>query len=181
MVAWRRKIWNDCRILMALRAVVISSEVERSSLQTDERRELENRKTQHEGVFRAGAGGILIAVQQRSLGCARDDRGDWCLLVSSLQSLGTPNPWPCIPAFKLQGSGFRVQGCSGGFAANMMGLRSKRIVISSEVERSPLQTDERRELENRKTQHEGAFLCKGRSVSLIAMQQGSLGCVMLLS
>ena len=51
MVAWRRKIWNDCRILMALRAVVISSEVERSPLQTDERRELENRKTQHEDVF----------------------------------------------------------------------------------------------------------------------------------
>ena len=50
-MAWRRKIWNDCRILMALRAVVISSEVERSPLQTDERRELENRKTQHEDVF----------------------------------------------------------------------------------------------------------------------------------
>ena len=56
MVAWRRKIWNDCRILMALRAVVISSEVERSPLQTDEQRELENRKTQHEGVFYARAG-----------------------------------------------------------------------------------------------------------------------------
>ena len=131
---------------------------------------LKTEKRSTKTFFRAGAGVVLIVVQQRSLGCARDDRGDWCLLVSSLQSLGTPNPWPCIPAFKLQGSGFRVQGsgfrvqgCSGGFAANMMGLRSKRIVISSEVERSPLQTDERRELENRKTQHEDVFPRRGRS------------------
>ena len=137
---------------------------------------LKTEKRSTKTFFRAGAGVRLIAVQQRSLGCARDDRGDWCLLVSRLQSLGAPNPWPCIPAFKLQGSGFRVQGCSGGFAANMMGLRSKRIVISSEVERSPLQTDERRELENRKMQHEDVFPCRGRSVFLIAVQQRSLGC-----
>ena len=64
------------------------------------------------------------------------------LLSPSHQSLGTSNPWPLIPAFKFQGSGFGVQGCSGGFAANMMGLRSKRIVIESEVEKSSLQTDE---------------------------------------
>ena len=157
MVAWRRKIWNDCRILMAFRAVVISSEVERSPLQTDERRELENRKTQHEDVFPCrGRSVSLIAVQQRSLGCARDDRGDWYLLVPSHSA-------PLIPGHASLLSSFRVQGCSGGFAANMMGLRSKRIVISSEVERSPLQTDERRELENRKTQHEDVFPCRGRS------------------
>ena len=90
--------------------------------------------------------------------------------VTSHQSLGTPNPWPRIPAFKLQGSGFgvqgsgfRVQGCSGGFAANRMGLRSKRIVIESASEKSSLQTDEQRELESRKMQHEGVFPCKGRS------------------
>ena len=105
------------------------------------------------------------------------------LPVTSHQSLGTliSSHASLLSNFRVRGSGFRVQGCSGGFAANMMGLRSKRIVISSEVEKSSLQTDERRELENLKTQHEGAFLCKGRSVSLIAMQQGSLSCVMLLS
>ena len=96
---------------------------------------LKTEKRSTKTFFRAGAGVVLIAVQQRSLGCARDDRGDWCLLVSSHSA-------PLIPGHASLLSNFRVQGCSGGFAANMMGLRSKRIVIESEVEKSSLQTDE---------------------------------------
>ena len=64
------------------------------------------------------------------------------LEMTMRESMMSPSHQSLIPAFKLQGSGFRVQGCSGGFAANMMGLRSKRIVIESEVEKSSLQTDE---------------------------------------
>ncbi|MDY4679001.1 MAG: hypothetical protein SO358_00735, partial [Dialister sp.] len=59
---------------MGLRSkrIVIESEAEKSSLQIDEWRELEKRSTK--AFFRAGPGVMLIAVQQRSLGCARDDR-----------------------------------------------------------------------------------------------------------
>ena len=57
----------------------------------------------------------------------------------------------------------------GGFAANMMGLRFKRIVIESEVEKSSLQTDEQRELESRKMQHEGVFYVRAGVVP-IALQ-----------
>ena len=45
--------------------------------------------------------------------------------VTSHRSLGAPNHLPLIPAFKLQGSGFRVQGSAGQYGAFRHPERSK--------------------------------------------------------
>ena len=112
MVALRRKIWNDCRILMVLRAVVISSEVERSPLQTDERRELENRKTQHEDVFpcrgRSDAKETLCNKDPSAALGMTGGTGVSSSPVSSHSAPLIPGHASLLSNFRVRGSGFRV-------------------------------------------------------------------------
>ncbi len=57
-------------------------------------------------------------------GIGGDGNEKWCCLIPSYSSL--------LSNFKVQGSGFRVQGCGGGFAASIYGAMPESSIQSQQ-------------------------------------------------
>ena len=131
--------------------IVISSEVEKSSWQIDKRRARKQRKASLRRRLRRSASVMHIAVQERSrapLGMTIRGKTYFSKRASG-------------PRLALLGSPFQRKG---------LGCRFLRIVISSEVEKSSLQTDKRRARKQRKASLRRRFR-RSASVKHTAVQE----------